>query len=258
MIKMVHLLRRRESVSAKAFRSWWRTDHATLIREQQAVRHKARYTQLHTIHPVPPLAGLEGAATASDLDYDGISESWYEDTEDKQRRESSAAGTTAATAGRADHAPYIDSERSLLQVPTTERLVAGSMASRSDEPSAVVIVDCLWAAPGVSLDEVFEWCTQERAAILGRLSVLLGFLRHTQSLVDAEWAAEAAERESFIGLDEVAWASLAQLREATASRAWAEACTALDEGRDLVRRVRLVAEELVFIDGGEVLGDALA
>ena len=254
MIKLVHLLRRREGVSRERFQHWWRTSHAPLMRRQQPVRRKARYVQLHSLEPPQGSEWLQHSA------YEGVSESWFQDLGEKRRLDALPAGIEARVDGRADHGPYIHPETSSLQIETVEHLVLGPDGRDGPDGSAaspprLVVVDCLVAAPGLSRSEVAAWWREEHAALVAELGEQPGFLAYTQSLVDAAWAARVVADgapEPCIGFAETTWESaeaLARAQSAPQSRLAFEAiCAGLERHRDRARSLRFLTEQHVVID----------
>ena len=93
MIKAVTTFKRRPDLSVEAFRRHWRTDHAALVTELPGLR---RYVQNH--------AHDSAYARGREPDFDGIAETWFDDS-DAMR---AVAASDAYAAVRADEPNFID------------------------------------------------------------------------------------------------------------------------------------------------------
>jgi uncharacterized protein (TIGR02118 family) len=105
MIKLVFVLRRRPELSRDEFQTYWREQHAPLVRSHADVLGVRRYVQVHTLPDElhAPLRMSRGAPDA----YDGVAELWFDSLD--------ALGASVATdEGRAAAAELLEDERRFI------------------------------------------------------------------------------------------------------------------------------------------------
>jgi len=120
MIKLVYFMHRHPGYSRNTFLSYWREQHAPLIRQHAATFGIVRYTQLHALpHPKnddnPNFPGP----------YDGVAELWFKDEAALSEwfENKSAAAKVAGKAIRDDERRFIDRARSPLLVTREEPII---------------------------------------------------------------------------------------------------------------------------------------
>ncbi len=80
MIKFVYCVRRQPHLSPEAFRKYWLEQHGPLVRQCATALRANRYVQSHTLDT--PLNMLAQAPRGTGQPYDGITELWWDNTED--------------------------------------------------------------------------------------------------------------------------------------------------------------------------------
>lgn len=95
MIKLVFCLRRRPELSLEEFQTYWREQHAPLVRQMAPALGIRRYAQSHTFLD-PSLASSASARQCMVEPYDGVAELWWDSLDElfkvASRRESREAG----------------------------------------------------------------------------------------------------------------------------------------------------------------------
>lgn len=78
MIRLVHLLRRRDGAGETEFKSWWRDEHGPLVAFHQKRLEILRYVQTHG-DPAAAEGDQRAAAARGGMEaaYDGVSEYWW-------------------------------------------------------------------------------------------------------------------------------------------------------------------------------------
>ncbi|MGZ6583107.1 MAG: EthD domain-containing protein [Solirubrobacteraceae bacterium] len=109
MIRLVHLLRRREGLSSEDFSDYLRDEHGPLVAAQGSRLGILRYTQTHRLTD-PHSARTSELRGEMEEPYDAVAESWWE-SED-QLEEAMRSQATAALL--ADEEQFIDLPRSPL------------------------------------------------------------------------------------------------------------------------------------------------
>jgi uncharacterized protein (TIGR02118 family) len=105
MIKLVFVLRRRPELTRDEFQTYWREQHAPLVRSHADALGVRRYVQVHTL-PDDLHAPLRLSRGAPDA-YDGVAELWFDSLE--------AIGASVATdEGRAAAAELLEDERRFI------------------------------------------------------------------------------------------------------------------------------------------------
>ena len=121
MIKLVFVLRRRESLSREEFQRYWREDHAPLVAARAEAIGARRYVQVHTLET--PLDGALREHRRGEP-YDGVAELWWDSVEALGAAFGTDAGRQAAAELLADEAEFIDLERSAIWL-AEEHVVVG-------------------------------------------------------------------------------------------------------------------------------------
>lgn len=112
MIKLVFCLHRLPNLSAEAFRDYWWTDHAPLVKEHAPALRIARYVQSHGLeHEFDP--AMQASRDAQPR-YDGFAELWWQSDEDLRFAMSDPAALKAGAELLADERKFIDLTRSSL------------------------------------------------------------------------------------------------------------------------------------------------
>ncbi len=97
MVKAIYLIRRKPGMSREDFHRYWREVHGTIAARIPGMR---RYVQCHAI----------ANPSATDDDYDGAAEAWFDDMEAVAR----AVASPEYAAAREDEGRFIDLERTTL------------------------------------------------------------------------------------------------------------------------------------------------
>jgi len=112
MIKLTYCIRRRADVDPEAFRRYWLENHAPLVAKHAEAIGAVRYVQSHTTDDATNdvLRASRGAAEP----YDGITEVWWDSSEDLTAGLTTPDGQAAGNALLEDERNFIDLERSSL------------------------------------------------------------------------------------------------------------------------------------------------
>jgi uncharacterized protein (TIGR02118 family) len=113
MIKLVFMLRRREGMTREEFQSYWREQHAPLVRRHSDALHIRRYVQVHARNTQldEALAAPRGSEPRF---YDGVAELWWDSLDELVEAFSSDAGQAAGQELLKDEQRFIDLTRSPL------------------------------------------------------------------------------------------------------------------------------------------------
>jgi uncharacterized protein (TIGR02118 family) len=111
MVKLVFTLRRREGMTREDFQSYWREQHAPLVKRHAEALHIRRYVQVHARDT--PLDEVVADARGSEPRYyDGVAELWWDSVEELLAAFSSEAGQAAGGELLEDEERFIDLPRS--------------------------------------------------------------------------------------------------------------------------------------------------
>jgi len=113
MIKLVFTLRRREDMTREEFQTYWREQHAPLVRRHADALRIRRYVQVHArdTNLDEAIAGPRGSEPRF---YDGAAELWWDSLEELVAAFSSDAGQAAGQELLEDEQRFIDLPRSPL------------------------------------------------------------------------------------------------------------------------------------------------
>ena len=112
MIKLSFCLMRLPHLTREAFQTYWREQHAPLVRQHAEVLRIRRYVQSHTL-PEAAQGPLRAVRRAPEP-YDGIAELWFDSLEDIARDTPEVRAAGAALL--ADERTFIDHSRSPIFV----------------------------------------------------------------------------------------------------------------------------------------------
>ena len=106
MVKLVYCIRRREGMSAEAFRKHWREDHAPKVEHFAKALRAPHYVQSHALDSVfhEALRASRGARPG----YDGITEVWWDSEEELAAAMADPDGIAAGRALLEDEERFID------------------------------------------------------------------------------------------------------------------------------------------------------
>jgi uncharacterized protein (TIGR02118 family) len=107
MIRMTIALTRLETLSAREFKDYWRSEHGDLVRELAETLGIKRYVQAHAIAPDQLKNGQYYTPP-----YDGLAQVWYESYGDYLNRITSPSGKEAAKRLRQDEQRFAQIELS--------------------------------------------------------------------------------------------------------------------------------------------------
>jgi uncharacterized protein (TIGR02118 family) len=113
MIKLVFTICRREGTTREEFQSYWREEHAQLVKRHASALRIRRYVQTHARDT--DLDETLSSSRGSELRvYDGVAELWWDSIEDILAALGSEAGQAAGQALLEDEQRFIDLARSPL------------------------------------------------------------------------------------------------------------------------------------------------
>ena len=136
MIKVVYFFKRRPEMSVEAFQEHWGTTHARLITALPGIR---RYVQNHTL----PSAYRKGEPA-----FDGVAESWFDDTGAMKALASSPQYAAVLT----DEPAFID-HASMGSIITEEHVIKDGPAPEG----GVKTVDLVTRRAGMPIDAFFKY-----------------------------------------------------------------------------------------------------
>jgi uncharacterized protein (TIGR02118 family) len=125
MIKLVFSLRRREDMTREEFQTYWREQHAPLVKRHADVLGIRRYVQVHA-HDTDldeTIAALRGSEPRF---YDGVAELWWDSLEELVAGFSSAAGQAASQELLEDEQRFIDLPRSPIWLGDENVVIDGA------------------------------------------------------------------------------------------------------------------------------------
>jgi uncharacterized protein (TIGR02118 family) len=112
MIKIVFCLRRLPELSREEFQTYWRTEHAPLVRTHAEALGIRRYVQVHSIDDAVSIA--VAGPRRSPEPFDGVAELWLDSLDALVAAGGSDAGRAASAALLEDERRFIDLPRSPL------------------------------------------------------------------------------------------------------------------------------------------------
>lgn len=114
MIKHVYCITRKDGMSAEEFHRTWRDDHGPLVKSFAEAINAVRYVQSHTV--MEDLGEAMRAARGAGVQYDGVTEVWWNSREELEAGFASEAGQIAAKALLEDESRFIEFSKSRLFV----------------------------------------------------------------------------------------------------------------------------------------------
>jgi len=123
MIKLIFCLHRLPDMTPEAFRDYWWTNHAPLVKERAPVLRIARYVQSHGLDT--QLDDAMQASREAQPKYDGFAELWWASEEDLTFAMTDEAALKAGAELLEDERKFIDLKRSSLTF-VRERPVVGA------------------------------------------------------------------------------------------------------------------------------------
>ena len=122
MVKLVFCLRRDGALSREEFQSYWREQHAPLVRERAPLHNVVRYVQSHTLDSLSNAA--VNAPRGGPEPYDGVAELWWEDMAAFEAAGATSEGRHAARELLDDERRFIDFSQSPIFLATEHEVVA--------------------------------------------------------------------------------------------------------------------------------------
>jgi uncharacterized protein (TIGR02118 family) len=113
LIKLVFTIRRHQGITRDEFQSYWRNEHAQLLKSHAETLRIRRYVQTHA-RDTDADEAISGARGSDPRHYDGIAELWWDSVEDLLEASSSELGQIAANALLEDERRFIDLPNSPL------------------------------------------------------------------------------------------------------------------------------------------------
>ncbi|HEY5011226.1 MAG TPA: EthD domain-containing protein [Acidimicrobiia bacterium] len=115
MIKIVFCLRRRPELSREEFQTYWRTQHAPLVRVHAEVLGIRRYVQVHSVDDAVSVA--VAGPRQSPEPFDGVAELWLDSID-------ALVAAGGSEAGRAASAELLEDERRFIDLPRSPLFLA--------------------------------------------------------------------------------------------------------------------------------------
>jgi uncharacterized protein (TIGR02118 family) len=107
MIKLVFMVRRREGITREEFQSYWKGEHAELVKRHAELLRIRRYVQTHA-RDTDLDDALAGSRGSEPRQYDGVAELWWDSIDDLVQAATSEEGQTAQEALLEDERSFID------------------------------------------------------------------------------------------------------------------------------------------------------
>jgi len=124
MIKLVFCVHRLPALSREKFQTYWRDQHAPLVREHATTLRIQRYVQVHSLPEGEPVNDALRASRGGPEAYDGVAELWWASAQDLAAATASDDGRRASLALLEDERRFIDLARSPLWI-AREHVVIG-------------------------------------------------------------------------------------------------------------------------------------
>jgi hypothetical protein len=121
-VKLVYCLRRRADLSPQEFSSYWRTDHAQLVRRHADAMGVIRYVQSHSFAPEVDSELRAGRELVEA--YDGVAEIYFESLEAMASANTKPGAETIRAELVADEDRFIDRGRSCMFVAEEHVVIA--------------------------------------------------------------------------------------------------------------------------------------
>ena len=112
MIKLVYVVQARDDVAPEEFHRYWLEEHGPLVASVAEAIRARKYVQSHTIDTPLNQALVESRGMAPI--HQGITEVWWDSTEELEAAVASPEGTAAAARLIEDEAKFIDFGRSTI------------------------------------------------------------------------------------------------------------------------------------------------
>ena len=151
VIKIVYFFKRKPGISVEDFQAHWRTTHAELIAALPGIR---RYVQNHTL----PSAYRKGEPA-----FDGVAESWFEDTQVLK----ALASSPQYAAVLADEPRFID-RASMGSIITEEHVLKDGPVPQG----GIKTVDLVTRKPPMSIDAFFKYWLEAHGPLVAASSVV--------------------------------------------------------------------------------------
>lgn len=163
MIKIVYFFKRKPGISVEDFQAHWRTTHAELIAALPGIR---RYVQNHTL----PSAYRKGEPA-----FDGVAESWFEDTQVLK----ALASSPQYAAVLADEPRFID-RASMGSIITEEHVLKDGPVPQG----GIKTVDLVTRKPPMSIDAFFKYWLEAHGPLVAASSVVRRYVQsHTRRAI---------------------------------------------------------------------------
>lgn len=257
MIRMVHLLRRRDGVDAARFTDWWRDEHGPLVAFHQKRLDVLRYVQTHQDARAAEgdrrMAAARGGMAPA---FDGVAEWWFASEQAFDHAIASAEGRRALEEILADEKRFLDQAASpawfAYEYPqvsvTRERVVA------RPRTGVMRVHFAMRPAPGLSIEQSQLYWRTVHGPLLRTHAPARGMLCYQQvhrcesALADRLNALRGCEVEPYIGHAEAWYDRLVPLAGPEADDASAAAIQDEPNFADLQRTAMMTGKELVFVD----------
>ena len=123
MFKITFCLRRRPDMTPERFDTYWRDEHAPLVRRHAEALGIRRYVQSTRFDS--DLAAVAAKVRGAPEPFDGVAELWFDSREAMEAGFAAKAGRAAGRALLEDEARFIDLENSPIWFATEREIVGG-------------------------------------------------------------------------------------------------------------------------------------
>ncbi len=124
MVKLVFCLSRRPELTREAFQTYWREQHAPLVRSHAEALGLVRYVQTHSLPAEDPHQALLATGRGGPMGFDGVAELWWASLETLDAALATEAGRRAGAELLEDERRFIDLERSPIWLAEEHEIVA--------------------------------------------------------------------------------------------------------------------------------------
>ena len=122
MIKLIMLVKRKNTLSYEEFDNYWHEHHATLVNSQKEALGIYRYVQSVLLQDKKPGNAMRNSRGAPFFDYDGMAEIWWQSKEKMLNIRTSPEAKRAIQLLLDDENQFVDHSQSLIWY-ATERII---------------------------------------------------------------------------------------------------------------------------------------
>ena len=123
MIKLIMLVKRKNTLSYEEFDNYWLEHHATLVNSQKEALGIYRYVQSVPLQDKKPGNAMRNSRGAPFFDYDGMAEIWWQSKEKMLNIRTSPEAQRAIQLLLEDENQFIDHSQSLIWYATERTII---------------------------------------------------------------------------------------------------------------------------------------